>query len=108
MFSILEKSYDHTLRDCLLELMLQTVIEPHLSTTLRKMGQGQKCSLRFYPEGDLLRPTGTSVRPGYSSTRLSNVLGMLADTGFCIRETGGRFALTEMGKIFLNSSGNVQ
>jgi hypothetical protein len=43
------------------------------------MGSGQQCSLRFYPEGDLLKPTGTEVWAGYSGDRLWNVLGMLRE-----------------------------
>jgi hypothetical protein len=82
-------------------LLVQAVIEPHLRTTLRKMGQGQKCSLRFYPEGDRLRPTGTAVRAGFSGSRLSNVIGMLADLGWCERSNSGGFCLTEAGRALL-------
>ena len=72
------------------------VIEAHLSTTLRKMSQGQKCSLRFYPEGALLRPTGRGTSAGQSGDRLGNVLGMWADLGVLERQDGG-FRLTEHG-----------
>ena len=79
------------------ELAQQLAVEPHLSTTLRKMGQGQKCSLRFFPEGDVLQPTGVAVTPGFSGSRLDNVLGMLADVGLCSR-LDGRFELTVAGR----------
>jgi hypothetical protein len=61
------------------------------------MGQGQQCSLRFYAEGDVLHPTGVDVRPGFSGTRLDNVLGMLADVGLCDKLIDGRFILTDAG-----------
>lgn len=68
-----------------------------MSTTLRKMSQGQRCSLRFYPEGALLRPTGTPVAAGRSGDRLGNVLGMWADLGILDRQPGG-YALSERGR----------
>jgi hypothetical protein len=101
-FSILEKTatslLEHTLRD----LIIQTAIEPHLINTLRKMGSGQQCSLRFYPEGDLLKPTGTEVWAGYSGDRLGNVLGMLSDLGYFERENSG-FRLSAKGNALLNT-----
>jgi hypothetical protein len=99
-FRVLEKHRRSTLDQTLEALAFQTVIEPHLKNTLRKMGQGQQCSLRFYPEGDVLRPTGTGVRAGYSGDRLENVLGMLADLGHFEREAGG-FKLSDKGRAFL-------
>jgi hypothetical protein len=96
-FSILAELSDRPVSDVLHALLLHTVVEPHLATTLRKMSQGQKCSLRFYPEGELLRPTGTSVRAGYSGDRLGNVLGMWADLGNLERQPGGRYAITDRG-----------
>ena len=54
------------------------------------MSQGQKCSLRFYPEGALLRPTSTPVAAGFSGDRLGNVLGIWADLGMLERLEGGR------------------
>ena len=83
-------------------LLTQVVVEPHLATTLRKMSQGQKCSLRFFPEGDLLRPTGTAVRAGYSGDRLGNVLVMWTDLGHLERRAGGRFGITDRGRVLLN------
>ena len=100
-FEILDANEDRKISDLFPDLIANCVIEPHLKTTLRKMGQGQKCSLRFYPEGNYLIPTGQSVAAGYSQNRLGNVLGMLADLGFCSRE-GGRFSLTEKGRSLLS------
>lgn len=53
----------------------------HLRTTLRKMGAGQKCSLRFFTDGPRLRATGIAMLPGHSNDRLTNVLRVLADVG---------------------------
>ena len=88
------------------ELALHIAIEPHLATTLRKMGQGQKCSLRFFPEGEDLHPTGIPVTPGFSGSRLGNVLGMLADVGLCSRLEGGHFSLTDSGRKRLLEDGD--
>ena len=63
----------------------------HLQTTFRKMGGGQKCSLRFFPDGPLLRPTGIGVSPGYSDERLTNVLRILTDLGE-LQRVNGKFA----------------
>ena len=79
-FRVLARNQGNTVREVLGQLLVETVIEPHLRTTYRKMGQGQKCSLRFFPDGDLLRPTGKTVRAGYSGDRLSNVLGRIKGT----------------------------
>jgi hypothetical protein len=99
-FTILENHEKSDLRTALTDLIYHTVVESHLKTTLRKMGEGQQCSLRFYPEGNLLRPTGTVVRAGHSGDRLGNVLGMLADLGHFERMDGG-FILSDNGKAFL-------
>jgi len=101
-FAILAQARTEPLIDVLAKLVVQTAIEPHLKTTLRKMGAGQQCSLRFFPEGYLLRPTGTPVRAGYSGDRLGNVLGMLADLGHFERESGG-LRLTERGQAFIDT-----
>lgn len=101
-FSLLddqEKSVSDTLR----ELLIGVVIEPHLKTSLRKLGQGQKCSLRFFPEGNILRPTGTRVAAGYSGDRLGNFLGFFADTGYLERHENSRFQLSVAGKDLLSS-----
>ena len=95
-FRLLDEESRNSLARALRRLLVEVVIEAHLSTTLRKMGQGQKCSLRFYPDGALLRPTGTRVIAGYSGDRLGNVLGMWADLGVLKRKSGN-FSLTEQG-----------
>ena len=63
----------------------------HLQTTLRKMGSGQKCSLRFFPDGPLLRSTGMGMEPGHSNDRLTNVLRILTDVGM-LERSNGKFA----------------
>jgi hypothetical protein len=96
-FDLVDRNRSKPLAHALREFALYLAIEPHLGATLRKMGQGQKCSLRFFPEGDVLQSTGIGVTPGFSGSRLGNVLGILADVGLCERLTGGRFKLTEAG-----------
>jgi hypothetical protein len=100
-FEILAAKMDSTVSETLVALLQQAVAEPHLATTLRKMSQGQKCSLRFYPEGDLLRPTGTMVRAGQSGDRLGNVLRMWADLGALEESEGSRYSLSERGRKVL-------
>jgi hypothetical protein len=99
-FNVLERNQGGTIREVLRQLLIETVIEPHLRTTYRKMGQAQKCSLRFFPDGDLLRPTGKTVRAGYSGDRLSNVLGMLADLGI-VAQSGDKYSFTERSEMIL-------
>ena len=96
-FTVLQAERGNRLSAVLRRLLNEVVIEPHLSTTLRKMSQGQKCSLRFYPEGSLLRPTGIAAGAGFSGDRLGNVLGMWADLGILDRQTGG-YGLSERGR----------
>ena len=100
-FRLVDKHRSSTIEMALLDLASQIAIQPHLGTTLRKMGQGQKCSLRFFPEGDRLLPTGTSVWAGFSGSRLGNVLGILADIGQFNRLESGRFEPTEEGRKLL-------
>ena len=95
-FTVLGDEWKSPIMTALRRLLVEVVVEAHLSTTLRKMSQGQKCSLRFYPEGTLLRPTGIPVSAGQSGDRLGNVLGMWADLGVLERRAGG-FGLTERG-----------
>ena len=73
-----------------IQRLVEVAAFAHLETTLRKMGAGQKCSLRFFPDGPVLRPTGIGVLPGHSNDRLTNVLRILADVGDLQRD-GGRF-----------------
>jgi hypothetical protein len=100
-FSILAEKMDSTASETLAALLRHTVAEPHIATTLRKMSQNQKCSLRFYPEGDLLRPTGITVRAGQSNDRLGNVLRMWADLGALDESANGRYALSAHGHEIL-------
>lgn len=104
-FGILEDQSGRRLSSAATRVLREVVAEAHLSTTLRKMSQGQKCSLRFYPEGALLRPTGTPVAAGFSGDRLGNVLGIWADIGVFAR-TAGRFALTEYGRTLAQRLGS--
>jgi len=96
-FLILEDNKSQDISTLLAKLLLEVVIEPHLNNTLRKMEQGQKCSLRFYPEGNRLKPTGTKTGAGFSGHRLGNVLGMLADIGILVRRDGGKYTLSNRG-----------
>jgi hypothetical protein len=105
-FDLIDGNMSKPLAHALRELTLHLAIEPHLGTTLRKMGQGQQCSLRFFPEGDVLQPTGVPVMPGFSGSRLGNVLGMLADVGLCNRLDKGRFDLTDAGRERLLKGGD--
>ena len=74
----------------LVERLLELTALSHLRTTLRKMGGGQKCSLRFFPDGPMLRSTGLEMYPGQSNDRLSNVLRILSDLGE-LRRSDGKF-----------------
>jgi hypothetical protein len=59
----------------------EIVAEAHLSTTFRKMAGGQKCSLRFFPDGNRLRTTGVPAGAGQSGSRLANIIKVVADAG---------------------------
>jgi len=101
-FSIIEEALDKPLTSAALKLTDRCVVDAHLTTTLRKMGHGLKCSLRFFPDGRVLRPTGIEVRAGYSGDRLGNVMGVLGDLGFI---TPDGSALTSHGESLLQSLG---
>lgn len=103
VYQFFEKCTHSNITDVFVTLLNTGVIDTHSRTTWRKMAYGQKCSLRFYQEGDLLRATGTVVYPGYSATRLGNVLVMLSDLGICRRFPGSRFLLTDFGADLLTS-----
>jgi len=98
-FPILAAATDQALRDVLIALLDRGVVESHLNTTLRKMGNGLKCSLRFFPDGRVLRPTGMQVRAGYSNDRLGNVMGIMADLGMIDHESE---ALSVRGRVLLD------
>lgn len=101
-FSIVKKHWKRSIRDFLGEILKEVVVEPHLNTSWRKIGQGQKCSVRFYPDGDLLRPTGKKVNAWFSQDRLGNVLQMLSDLGLCSKNSNGKFLISKAGTVFLN------
>lgn len=103
-FDILGRDRKRPLLQALRGLLVEAVVEPHLFTTLRKMSQGQRCSLRFYPDGPMLRPTGVGVRPGFSGNRLGNVLGMWSDLGYLSRRREGGFEVTGLGRAFLEEA----
>ena len=102
-FSIMESSSGKSYIEVLTEILESVVVEPHLYTTLRKMEHGQKCSLRFYPEGAVLKPTGTATGAGFSGDRLGNVIGILADIGLCNRNGNTQYTITQSGKELLKS-----
>lgn len=91
---------DETERQALaitLERLLSEVVVPaHISNALRKMAGGQKCSLRFFVESDIVRPTGTDNRPGLSGDRLTNVCRMLADLGLLSRDANGTLSRSSL------------
>ena len=44
-FDLIDQAKSNALEDVLRVLSLRSAVTPHLATTLRKMGQGQQCSL---------------------------------------------------------------
>lgn len=64
-----------------LKNILEVVVSAHLATTFRKMGGGQSCSLRFFPEGMRLLTTNLATGAGRSGSRLGNVIKILEDAG---------------------------
>jgi len=76
----------------LLALVETCAVLPHLKVTLRKMANGQKCSLRFFPDGNLLRLTANQASAGFSGSRLDNTLGILVDIGELSRQSDGSYA----------------
>jgi hypothetical protein len=71
------------------DLLRNEVAHRHLRHTMRKMSQRQSNSLRFFPRGDLLVPTGMETGAGFSATRLSAVLQVMADLGHLEAVQGG-------------------
>lgn len=90
-------SKEESVYDIMNRLLDKCVISPHLQTTWRKMSEDQKCSLRFYNEGDVLKPTGIQTGSGYSGTRLNNVMVMLSDINFLEKNNSGKYYTTEKG-----------
>jgi hypothetical protein len=95
-FDILIEMEEEPVYAVLTEILKYCVIEPHLKTTLRKMGQDQQCSLRFFPEGQKLMPTGVETKAGISGSRLNNTMRMMSDIGFCKACDGGDYIKNEM------------
>lgn len=78
-----------TVKDALYSIISGIIIDAHLKTSLRKLGNGQKSSLRFYLDGEQLRPTRLEVGPGYSADRLTNVIIMFSDLGLLEKKNSG-------------------
>lgn len=78
--ALLERAAEEPFRQILTHLA-ELAAEAHLATTFRKMAGGQKCSLRFFPDGPRLRATGLPASAGQSGSRLGNVIRILADAG---------------------------
>lgn len=102
VYPLLEAAADQPLADLLVTIIDRGVVESHLNTTLRKMGNGLKCSLRFFPDGRVLRPTGMQVAAGYSNDRLGNVMGIMADLGMIDHESE---ELSARGRALLDRLG---
>ena len=68
-----------TLAEAMAIICDECVAQRHISNTMRKMGNNQDCSLRFYPEGPLLVATEIDFSPGYSGSRLQNAMQILSD-----------------------------
>jgi len=100
-FSIIRKHLKSKINEVLYELLVNVVVESHLRTTWRKMSQGQKCSLRFFPDDELLRPTSVAAGAWFSNDRLSSLLSILADLGLQSRKSSGRFSTIEQGLAIL-------
>lgn len=97
-FRILEENDSSKVYEVILKILNLCVIEPHLKTTLRKMGQGQTCSLRFFPEGKKLIPTGIDTNAGFSGSRLKNTMRMMSDIGICQILDNGLFIKNDMSE----------
>ncbi|WP_099731682.1 hypothetical protein [Acidovorax sp. 59] len=98
---ILDHAQHCTVRDVVEQLLNEVVVPAHLSTSLRKMGQGGKPTLRFHKEGRSLRSTGIGVLAGFSGDRLGNVMGIFADLGALQRHGGRRYTLTPAGRALV-------
>jgi hypothetical protein len=84
----------------IMDILDSAVIGSHLSTSWRKIRQGQKSSLRFYTAGEFYYPTMIDkVDAGISNDRLSNVMLMLSDLGYLQNMTNIGYSLTEKGTL---------
>jgi hypothetical protein len=95
-FRAMLDGHDRPTADVAVDLLRNEVAHRHLRHTMRKMSQRQSNSLRFFPRGDLLVPTGTETAAGFSLTRLSAVLQVMADLGHLEAAQGG-FRPTKSG-----------
>jgi hypothetical protein len=95
-FHILDEHHTSKVYESIVKVTNFCVVEPHLKTTLRKMGQGQQCSLRFFPEGKKLVPTGIDTNAGWSGSRLNNAIRMISDIGICEALDNGNFIKNDM------------
>jgi hypothetical protein len=86
-----DQPFDFLLRN----LVEKCAILPHLQVTLRKMANRQKCSLRFFPDGNILRLTANQSSAGYSGSRLDNALNILVDIGVFQRGNNGSLTHAE-------------
>jgi hypothetical protein len=59
------------------------------------MAGGQKCSLRFFPEGQRLRLTAIQSGAGFSNSRLDNTINILVDIGVFQRGENGELSAME-------------
>jgi len=100
-FHILDELHTSKVYEAIVKIINFCVVEPHLKTTLRKMGQGQHCSLRFFPEGKKLVPTGIDTNAGVSGSRLNNTIRMMSDIGICEALDNGNFIKNEMSDIVI-------
>ena len=100
-FKVLDRASGKRMVDVLAQVIGDCTIAPHLNTTWRKMGQGQKCSLRLYWDGDVFRSTGTQTRAGYSGERLGSVVNMLEDLGLVERAKNSGYGITDVGQEML-------
>ncbi len=101
-FEILDELHTSKVYESIVKVTNFCVVEPHLKTTLRKMGQGQQCSLRFFPEGKKLVPTGIDTNAGVSGSRLNNTIRMMSDIGICDALDNGNFIKNDMSDDVIN------
>lgn len=78
--AVIDEAADEAFVEAMVRLTA-VVVRAHLTNTFRKMEGGQKCSLRFFPEGRRLRTTGETAGAGRSGPRLWNVVRILRDAG---------------------------
>jgi hypothetical protein len=67
--ALVEAAGAEPFQECL-RALAAVAAKAHLATTFRKMAGGQKCSLRFFPDGQRMRATNLSAGAGQSGSRL--------------------------------------